>query len=75
MSSPALAQALERFFSTDEVAARYHTVAGTVRYWRHIGYGPRAAKVGRRYLYPESEIRRFDADLIARAQGENKGSV
>lgn len=68
MESPASVQALERFFTTDDVAARYRTFAGTVRYWRHIGFGPKGVKVGRRYLYPEAEIRRFDTELAAKVQ-------
>lgn len=79
MHAPAITQALEPFLTTEDVAARYRTVAGTVRYWRHIGYGPRGTKVGRRYLYPETEIRRFDAELLAKAAGqttaENDDSV
>lgn len=67
MDGAAQTQPLERFFTTDDVAERYRTAPGTVRYWRHIGYGPGSTKVGRRHLYPEAEIRRFDAELIARA--------
>jgi hypothetical protein len=36
--------------TTDEVADRYRTTPETVRYWRHIGKGPRSFKVGRRVL-------------------------
>lgn len=67
MNSPAPTQALERFFTTEDVAARYHTAASTVRYWRHIGYGPKSTKVGRRHLYPETHLREFDAQLIAKS--------
>ena len=28
----------------------------TVRYWRHIGYGPKGRKIGRRVLYEASEV-------------------
>jgi DNA-binding transcriptional MerR regulator len=68
MESPAQPQALERFYTTDDVAERYRTAAGTVRYWRHIGFGPKGVKVGRRYLYSESEIRQFDAELAAKVR-------
>lgn len=71
MDSTAVVQALERFFTTDDIADRYRTSPGTVRYWRHIGYGPRGTKVGRRYLYPEAEVRRFDAELAAKAAGDS----
>lgn len=66
MNSPAPAQALERFFTTEDVAARYHTAASTVRYWRHVGKGPKGVKVGRRYLYPETALRQFDEELLAK---------
>lgn len=56
---------MTHYFTTAEVAARYRTVPGTVRYWRHIGYGPKGAKVGRRYLYPASSIHEFDQQLLA----------
>jgi DNA-binding transcriptional MerR regulator len=50
--------------TTAEVAERYRTAEATVRYWRHIGYGPKGVKVGRRVLYPVAEIERFDASLF-----------
>lgn len=52
-----------QFLTTAEVADRYRTVPGTVRYWRHIGYGPKGVKVGRRILYSEEELVRFDRGL------------
>jgi len=55
--------------TTADVAKRYCTVPGTVRYWRHIGYGPKGTKVGRRVLYSEHELSRFDASLNAQVEG------
>jgi hypothetical protein len=60
-------QSLPSYRTTAEVAERYRTVPGTVRYWRHIGYGPKGVKVGRRVLYSEAELLRFDAELAATA--------
>lgn len=54
---------LDGYLTTDEVAQRYRTAPGTVRYWRTVGYGPRGTKVGRRVLYSLNEIRRFDEEL------------
>jgi DNA-binding transcriptional MerR regulator len=51
---------MTNYLTTDEVARLYRTSPGTVRYWRHIGYGPRGVKVGRRVLYAESDIRAWD---------------
>lgn len=46
----------ERLLLTEEVADRCRTTAATVRYWRHVGYGPPGIKVGRRVLYRASEV-------------------
>lgn len=46
----------ERLLTTEEVAEHFRTVPATVRYWRHIGKGPRSFKVGRRVLYRESDV-------------------
>lgn len=58
----------EAYLTTAEVAEYYRTVPGTVRWWRHKGYGPKGVRVGRRVLYPESEIRRFDAEMLDQLQ-------
>lgn len=54
---------MDRYLTTSEVAKRYRAAESTVRYWRHTGYGPRGVKVGRRVLYLESELARFDREL------------
>lgn len=54
---------MERYLTTAEVAEHYRTVVGTVRYWRHLGYGPRGVKMRGKVLYPESEVQRHDAQL------------
>lgn len=51
-----------RYLTTEEVAKRYRTAQGTVRYWKHIGYIPGAIKRGRRTLYLESVLDRWDAE-------------
>lgn len=51
----------KRYLTTAEVAERYRTAESTVRYWRHIGYGPKSIKVGRRALYTEAELDRWEA--------------
>ncbi|WP_316740444.1 helix-turn-helix domain-containing protein [Streptomyces sp. MK7] len=52
----------KRWLTTDELAARFRTAASTVRYWRHIGYGPKSIKVGRRALYDEAEVLRWEQE-------------
>jgi hypothetical protein len=56
---------MQHYLTTAEVASRYRTAPSTVRYWRHIGYGPKGTKVGRRFLYPASAIEEFDHQLLA----------
>lgn len=51
------------YLTTEDVAARYRTAPSTIRYWRHIGYGPKGIKVGRRVLYSPAEIDRFEKAL------------
>jgi len=50
---------VEQLLTTNEVAELSRTSPATVRYWRHIGYGPRGRKVGRRVLYERSEVESF----------------
>lgn len=50
---------MEPLLTTAEVAEIYRTSPETVRYWRHISYGPQGRKVGRRVLYEASEVERF----------------
>ncbi|MGA4940979.1 helix-turn-helix transcriptional regulator [Streptomyces cinereoruber] len=53
-----------RYLTTVEVAERYRTAESTVRYWRQIKKGPRGIKVGKRVLYPEVELLRYERTLI-----------
>lgn len=50
--------------TTEEVAAYFRTVPATVRYWRHIGKGPRSLRVGRRVLYRASDVRTWAEDAL-----------
>lgn len=64
-----------RYFTTAEVAERYRASDGTVRYWRHIGYGPRGVKIGRRVLYTEAALAEFDAELAANVASDPRGAA
>ena len=66
---------VQRYLTVPEVADHYRTSEGTVRYWRHVGYGPNGVKVGTRVLYPASEIDRFDRELAAQAGMSSPGPV
>ncbi|WP_307801603.1 helix-turn-helix domain-containing protein [Microbispora triticiradicis] len=56
----------DRFLTTAEVAQRYRTAPSTIRYWRYLGRGPKGEKYGRRTLYRESELIRWEQE---KAQG------
>jgi len=47
------------YLTTEEVADILRAPAETVRYWRHIGKGPRSFKVGRRVLYARDDVEAF----------------
>lgn len=52
------------YLTTQEVADLLRTPAETVRYWRHVGKGPRSFKIpgGRRVLYARDDVERFIAE-------------
>lgn len=55
---------MDKNLTTTEVAAIFRTSPETVRYWRHVGKGPRSFKIGRSVLYREGDVRAFaDAAL------------
>lgn len=56
--------------TTEEVARIYRTSPETVRYWRHVGKGPKSFKVGRRVLYA-----REDVEAALRTARENQGGA
>jgi DNA-binding transcriptional MerR regulator len=56
---------MARNLTTAEVGERFRTPTETVRYWRHIGYGPPSFKIGRRVLYNETDVDAFEAQLRA----------
>jgi excisionase family DNA binding protein len=55
------------YLTTEELAEVCRTVPGTVRYWHHIGSGPRSVKVGRRRLYDRADVEAWLAEQKAAA--------
>jgi excisionase family DNA binding protein len=51
------------YMTTAEVAELLRSPQETVRYWRHLGKGPRCFKVGRRVLYPVADVRAWLTEL------------
>lgn len=47
---------MAKYLTTIEVATECRTSPETVRYWRHIGYGPPSFKIGRRVLYDSADF-------------------
>ena len=45
--------------TTSETAKVLRTPVETLRYWRHIGKGPRSFKLGRRVLYARDDVEAF----------------
>jgi len=58
---------LQRYLTTAEVADHLRTSAETVRYWRHIGSGPKSFKAGRRVLYAAEDVEAWIAEQRAAA--------
>lgn len=44
------------YMTTEELAVALRTTPETVRYWRHVGKGPRSFKIGRRVLYSRADV-------------------
>jgi hypothetical protein len=53
-------------FSTAEAGTYLHTPPGTLRYWRHIGIGPRSARFGRRVVYLRNDLDAWASQEMAR---------
>ena len=47
---------LEDLLTTGDVAAITRSPASTVRYWRHLGCGPRGFTLGRRVVYRRRDV-------------------
>jgi predicted DNA-binding transcriptional regulator AlpA len=52
-----------------EVAAITRTAVDTLRWWRHVGRGPRSFKIGRKVVYERAEVMRWIAEERRRTGG------
>ncbi|HET6753778.1 MAG TPA: helix-turn-helix domain-containing protein [Jiangellaceae bacterium] len=50
------------YLTTAEVAHLLRTSPESVRYWRHVGRGPKSFRVGRKVLYDRTDVEAFVAD-------------
>jgi hypothetical protein len=57
---------VDRYLSSDEVIEQQMPwlPKATLNYWRHAGKGPRSARIGRRVVYRESDVREFLASYF-----------
>lgn len=46
----------EQLLTIDEAAGFLRTPVATLRYWRHLGTGPRGFRIGRRVVYRHADI-------------------
>jgi len=63
---------MANYMTTTEVAQLLRTSPETVRYWRHVGKGPRSFKVGRRVLYDAADVQAW---LQSAKDGSLNGSA
>lgn len=55
----------DKLLTVPEVAEMCRLPEATLRWFRHAGKGPRSAKLGRRVVYRESEVRQWIDDQFA----------
>lgn len=57
------------YITTREFAELARRSPETIRYWRHIGYGPQSTKRGRIVLYRRADCERWLAEGFTDQQG------
>jgi hypothetical protein len=53
----------------EELAERWKRPLSTLRYWRHIGYGPKSFKIGGRVVYKVEDVERWIEEQYNTPQG------
>jgi predicted DNA-binding transcriptional regulator AlpA len=56
-----------KYIDTNEFADLLRRSPETVRYWRHVGIGPKPFKLGRKVLYVRAEVEQWIDDARAAA--------
>ncbi|MFH5822244.1 helix-turn-helix transcriptional regulator [Georgenia sp. AZ-5] len=56
-----------------EAAEMLRASESTLRYWRHLGVGPRSFKLGRRVVYAREDLDRWVHDNYDAAHGHGIG--
>ena len=66
-------QPLPDLLTITEIAALLRAPVATLRYWRHLGTGPRSFRLGRRVLYRSNDLRSWiDAQHDGAAAGADR---
>jgi excisionase family DNA binding protein len=60
----------QRYLTTQELAERLRTSPETIRYWRHIGRGPKSWRPGRLVLYGVDDVEAWEAAERATAEAK-----
>lgn len=58
----AVAAEPEEFWQANQVAQHTGIPEGTIRYWVHVGYGPKSFKLGRRRVWRRSVVEAWLAE-------------
>lgn len=58
-----------KYLTTAELAERLRTSPETIRYWRHLGRGPKSWKPGRRVLYDLADVVAWETNQRAEQEG------
>lgn len=58
---------MPEYLTTSEVADLFRASPETVRYWRHIGTGPKSFKLGRRVLYAREDVEAYAREAREKA--------
>lgn len=53
---------MSTYLTTTQLAERYSTSAGTLRYWRSCDRGPRSFRVGRSVLYDLDDVEAWERE-------------
>jgi hypothetical protein len=61
--------------TTQEVADIVRAPAETVRYWRHVGKGPRSVRLGLRVLYDRRDVERWIEKERVRQEAERAAQI
>lgn len=59
-----------KYLTMEQVAEHLQVPLATLRYWRHMGTGPRSAKFGGLVRYREADVRAWEDAQFAKAVGD-----